>query len=180
MVAGMASGPLPVVSWEALGADPELARGFDHVVAFDPPPVAAGLALLDGCGAATHLAWGQAERDFTLASWRDRLDLRPALIEIWRLLDARGELTGAELATALQGGGQHPRDGRHCGRLVRILCELDLATWDLSAAGPRLARGSVRKTDLQTSHANRAYTGRLAAAERYLTAPQQGETRAAV
>ena len=180
MVAGMASGPLPVVSWEALGADPGLASGVDHLVAFDPPPVAAGLVLLNGSDAVTHLAWGPAERDFTLASWRDRLDLRPALVELWRLLDGRGELTGPELATALQGSGQHPRDGRHCARLVRILCELDLASWESSAAGACLARGSVRQTDLQNSHANRAYSGRLAAAERYLTAPEQSETRAAV
>ncbi len=180
MVAGMASGPLAVVSWEALGADPALAGSFAHVVAFDPPPVAGGLELLDSPDAVTHLAWGPAERDFTLASWRDRLDLRPALIELWRLLDARGELTGSELAAALHGGGQHPRDGRHCGRLVRILCELELATWESSSAGVRLVRGNVRQTDLQSSHANRAYAGRLAGAERYLTAPEQSQTRAAV
>jgi single-stranded-DNA-specific exonuclease len=180
MVAGMVSGPLPVISWEALGADPGRAGGFGHVVAFDPPPVAAGLALLNGSGAVTHLAWGQAERDFTLASWRDRLDLRPALIELWRLLDAHGELTGSELVRALHGSGQYPRDGRHSGRLVRILCELEFATWESSVAGARLARGSVRKTDLERSHANRAYASRLTRAERYLTAPEQRETRAAV
>jgi single-stranded-DNA-specific exonuclease len=176
MVAGMASRPLPVVGWEALGADPSLAAGFDHVVAFDPPPIANGLALLDGSEGVTHLAWGAPERAFTLASWRDRLDLRPALIDLWRALDSQGELAGPELERALRGAGRQPRDGRHQGRLVRILCELDLAVWEQS----RLSRGRAERTDLQNSHANRAYGARLAAAERYLAAPEQGESRAAV
>lgn len=175
MVAGMAPGSLAVVAWEPLGADPSLATGFDHVVAFDPPPVANGLALLDGSGAVTHLAWGAAERAFTLASWRDRLDLRPALIYLWRALDAQDELTGAELELALRGSGRHPRDGRHQGRLVRILCELDLAVWDQC----RLARGRAARTDLQSSHANQAYATRLAAAERYLAATERDMTQAA-
>jgi single-stranded-DNA-specific exonuclease len=176
MVAGMASGPLPVVSWEDLGADPSSVAGFDHVVAFDPPPVAGGLALLERADTVAHLAWGPAERAFSLASWRDRLDLRPALVDLWRALDAAGELAGPELATALHGGGRHPRDGRHCGRLVRVLCELDLAVWERS----RLVRGSAERTDLQSSHANRAYGSRLAAAERYLDVPASGAMSAAV
>jgi single-stranded-DNA-specific exonuclease len=197
MVAGMApDGTLPVVGWEQLGADPALAAGFDHVVAFDPPPVADGLALLgrDPVGgrsaqragtserppATIHLAWGDPERAFALASWRDRLDLRPALIDLWRALEAAGgELAGAALEGALRGGGRHPRDGRHRGRLVRILVELDLASWD-GAAGPRLLRGPAERTDLQRSHSNRAYAARLDAAERHLTAPEHTQSRAAV
>ena len=179
-VAALALEGLPVVAWEALGGNPALADGFDHVIAFDPPPVADGLSLLDGSEAVTHLAGGPAERAFTLASWRDRLDLRPALIDLWRALEATGELAGADLATALRGSGQHPRDGRHCGRLVRILCELDLAAWEPAAGEPRLRRGSAERTDLQSSHANRAYGTRLAAAGRYLTAPEQSQSRAAV
>ncbi len=175
MVAGMTPRPLPVVSWEELGADPSLAAGFDHRVAFDPPPVADGLALLDRPDAMVHLAWGPAERAFTLASWRDRLDLRPALVDIWRALDDRGELTGPELEATLRGSGQHPRDGRHCGRLVRILCELDLAVWEHG----RLSRGGAERTELRNSHANQAYLTRLDAAERHLTAPEREASRAA-
>jgi single-stranded-DNA-specific exonuclease len=175
MVAGMAPGPLPVVSWEALGADPSLVAGFDHVVAFDPPPVASGLALLGRSDVVAHLAWGTAERAFTLASWRDRLDLRPALIDIWRALDAAGSLTGEDLEMTLRGSGHHPRDGRHCGRLVRILCELDLAVWEQGG----LSRGGAGRTDLQNSHANQAYLARLAAAERHLITPEREASRAA-
>jgi single-stranded-DNA-specific exonuclease len=179
MVAGMADGPLPVVAWEPLGADPALVAGFDHVIAFDPPPAAEGLALIADAGASIHLAWGAPERSFSLASWRDRLDLRPALVDLWRALDETGELTGPALETALRGCGQHPRDGRHCGRLVRILCELDLAAWD-AADGPRLRRGeAAERRDLQSSHANRAYAARLAAVDRYLAAPERATPRRA-
>jgi single-stranded-DNA-specific exonuclease len=179
MVAGMAPAALPVVAWEALGSDPACAARFDHVVAFDPPPIVDGLALLHSSGAIAHCAWGSAERAFTLASWRDRLELRPALIDLWRALAAAGELADGDLERALRGSGQHPRDGRHCGRLVRILCELDLASWD-SAERPRLVRGSAARTDLESSRANRAYAARLAAAERYLGAAEHGAARAAV
>ena len=40
VVAGLSDGPMPVVSWAALAARPELARGFEHLVALDPPPAA--------------------------------------------------------------------------------------------------------------------------------------------
>ena len=176
-VAGMAPRNLAVVGWEALGADPALAAGFDHLVAFDPPPVAEGLSLLHAASATTHLAWGAPERAFALASWRDRLVLRPALIDLWRALDSAGELAGAGLERALRGSGQHPRDGRHCGRLVRVLCELDLASWDASG-GPRLLRGRTERTDLGKSHANAAYGARIAAAERYLSGTEQDVARA--
>ena len=178
-VAGMAPDGLAVVGWEALGADPSLAGGFDHLVAFDPPPVAEGLSLLHVADATTHIAWGAPERAFTLASWSDRLVLRPALVDLWRALDGAGELTGLNLETALRGSGQHPRDGRHCGRLVRVLCELGLASWDPSG-GPRLLRGRAEPTDLGNSHANRAYGARAAAAERHLATPERTPSRIAI
>jgi single-stranded-DNA-specific exonuclease len=184
MVAGMAGAGLPVVSWEALGADPAVATGFTHLVALDPPPVSDGLALLTAAAAAAepgiaHLAWGEPERAFALACWRERLDLRPALVELWRALDADGALSGRALEAALRGQGQHPRDARHSARLVRVLCDLDLARWEADAAGPRLIRGKAEKTTLDGSFAYRAYAGRLDAATRYLTDAERTEARAA-
>lgn len=189
LVAGIGAGPLPVVAWETLATEPLLASGFRHLVALDPPPIAQGLAVLDaachagarapaeadsarqpaapaGAPAIAHLAWGEPERAFALACWRERLDLRPALTELWRALDAAGALAGDELAAALRGTGAHPRQGSHCGRLVRVLCELDLATWD--PAGPRLTRAAGQRTELDRSAAHRAYAARLAAAEHHL------------
>ncbi len=183
MVAGMAVEALPIVSWEGLGASPDLATGFAHVVALDPPPIEAGMALLagaDGSGAAVaHLAWGEPERAFALACWRDRLALRPALIEVWRALDAGGALEGQALAAALRGDGQHSRDARHCARLVRVLSDLGLGSYDIGATGPRLSRGEARRTELDRSIAYRAYTARLVQATRYLTSAERIEAIAA-
>jgi single-stranded-DNA-specific exonuclease len=187
LIAGIGAGRLPVVTWEVLAAEPQLATGFRHLVVLDPPPIAKGLAILDAArhvaappGSAkpvAHLAWGEPERAFTLACWRERLDLRPALIELWRALDVAGALEGNELAAALRGSGTHPRGGAHCGRLVRVLRELDLATWE--SAGPRLARTAGRRTELDRSPAHRAYAARLAAAERHLGVPAPERARVA-
>ena len=124
-----------------------------------------------------HLAWAEPERAFTLACWRERLHLRPALIELWRALDAVGALEGDELVTALRGTGAYPRQGTHCGRLVRVLCELDLASWEPEAV--RLARVAGQRTELERSVAHRAYAARLAAAERHLAAPAPERARVA-
>jgi len=182
LVAGMAAPALPVVGWEELSARPDLAADFEHLLVLDPPPVAAALSALDGAargGRLAHLAWGDPERDFTLACWRDRLDLRPALVELWRALAAAGELTGDALEGALRGNGQHPRGGAHCGRLVRVLTELELAVWDRSGAGARLVLGTAERTDLTRSTAYRAYAGRLAEVERHLAAADTTEERKA-
>jgi single-stranded-DNA-specific exonuclease len=198
MVAGMAREPLAVIAWESVGDEIALA-GFDHAIAFDPPPVAEGIDLLrrtlgapasaappaashlsPGPSATVHLAWGAPEREFSLACWRERLELRPALVDLWRALDATGELAGAELEAALRGDGHSPRDDRHCGRLVRVLRELDLASWEPSAFGPRLRRGGSARTDLSNSPANRAYAARLAAAEVHLATPALPARRVAV
>jgi single-stranded-DNA-specific exonuclease len=169
LVAGMARTRLPAASWDALAADPCVAAGFDHLVVLDPPPVADGLALLGAAAPGTaHLAWGEPERAFALACWRDRLDLRPALIELWRALDDAGELAGKALARALRGTGQHPRGNPLCGRLVRVLVELDLAAWLPAGGDSRLVRGSAERTELDRSLAHRAYAARLAEVERYL------------
>jgi single-stranded-DNA-specific exonuclease len=181
LVAGMAAGRLAVVAWEVLGSDPGIATGYDHLLAFDPPPIAAGDTLLAAAGASTqtHLVWGEAERAFSLACWRSRLDLRPALIDLWRALDAGGELTGDGLARALQGGGQHPRDGACCGRLVRVLTELDLALWQATGGSAKLVRGGGERTDLARSPAYRAYATRLTEVERYLGGADSLEERKA-
>jgi hypothetical protein len=176
----MAPAPPPVVSWEALGGDPSLLAPFAHAIAVDPPPVADGLALLGAAGSA-HLAWGEPERDFALDCWRERLDLRPALIDLWRALDTAGSLEGAELEAALRGAGAHPRCASHCGRLVRVLCELGLATWEGAAGGgPRLLRASAGRTELERSAAHRAYAARLADVEAHLGAAPREAARAAV
>ena len=77
VVAGLAGEPMPVVSWPALAAQPELAGGFDHLVALDPPPLGIADPLLNVTPRA-HLAWGPAEAEFAMTAYRAALDLRPA------------------------------------------------------------------------------------------------------
>ena len=121
----------PVVSWAALSADPALAMPFSHVVALDPPFTAAGeelLACLPGFGFA-HSAWGEPEVAFGLAVAQAELDLRPPLTALYRALRDVGEASGEELAALLRGDGRYPRSGALCGRLVRVLVELGLASY---------------------------------------------------
>lgn len=172
VIAGQAADPLPVISWEAIGEDTFATSGVDHIVVLDPPPVEAGLTVLCAAGGEglVHLAWGPPEREFALACWRERLALRPALTDLWRALDNAGELVGDMLKEALRGHGAHPRGSAHCGRMIRVLCELELASWDVSErSGPVLRSGTGVETDLDQSEAYRAYGARLAEAERYLT-----------
>jgi single-stranded-DNA-specific exonuclease len=189
LVAGIASAAssdamprLPVVSWEAVGADPALAAGLEHLLLLDPPPIAAGLDLFGATGSSplVHLAWNEADRAFTLACWRERLDLRPALVDLWRALERDGVLEGPMLEAALRGAGPYPRGSVHCGRLVRVLGELGLAEWQASAGGGRLTCLNGERTDLDRSPAHRAYAARLAVVEAYLMLAEEAqEARAA-
>ncbi len=170
LIAGLGAGALAVAEWEGIGRDPGAFATTTHLLALDPPPVAEGIAALaafPGPGA-VHLAWGEAERAFTLAAWSHRLALRPALAEVWRSLREGERLTGADLDRALGGGGRHPRDLATQARIVRVLCELDLAVWTTDDGPPVLARGPGGRTDLDRSVAQRGYAARLAAARQWL------------
>jgi hypothetical protein len=164
---------LAVLSWEELMAQPSLASPYEHLLALDPPPVSEAVALAIGAEGVEmiHLAWGQAERDFTLAHWRAQLDLRPLLKELWRAL-ADGSLEGDDLERVLRGSGTYPRGGRVCGRMLRVLCELGLAEYTAGreTAQPACRRLGAARTDLSLSAANRAYAARLQAVESYLAA----------
>ena len=165
-LAGLDPAGARACTWAAVAA----ARFDGHLLALDPPPVAAGLDVLravPGEGLA-HLAWGEPEREFSLAHWRSQLDLRPPLVEVWRALTAAGALEGAELERALKGSSAYPRSGALCGRLVRVLAELGLA--EPSERSLRSIGGA--QTDLHRSAAARAYGLRLAEAERHLAGPQ--------
>jgi single-stranded-DNA-specific exonuclease len=167
----MAAAGLAAVSWSALGAEPSLAEPYTHLLALDPPPVDAGLALLTRAPGAgpVHLAWGAAECEFALAYWREQLALRPALAELWRALDG-GPLEGEALERALRGAGAHPRGGALAGRLLRVLSELGLADLDLDLDSRVCRARPGARTDLDRSPSSRAYAARLALAERFLAA----------
>ncbi len=185
---GMAPGGLAVAAWSAIGADPSLAGPYGHVLALDPPPVAAGVGLLgaEPGDRVVHLAWGEPEREFALAHWREQLSIRPALVEVWRALAGgaatpRGPRGGSiphgatkptasdeELAALLRGAGSYPRDGALAARLVGVLSELGLVGYEPQARTLAVLDAG-RRTELEDSPAARAYAARLAEAVRHLT-----------
>ena len=169
---------LAVVSWDALRREPELAADFAHLVAFDPPPGGVADPLLRG-DAQAHMAWGPAEVEFALAVWRAELELRPALTAAYRSLRALAADAGPDAIceAALRGDGRYPRTPECCGRVLRVLSELQLARVALD--GPTVELLDAARTDLESSAAFRAYASRFATAERALGAPSAPAARAA-
>jgi single-stranded-DNA-specific exonuclease len=162
-------GEVALVSWRALALDQALAAPFEHIVALDPPATPAGEALLRQApaGGFAHLAWGEPEVQFALAAAGAELDLRPPLIELYRALkDAGGTLTGDELQQALQGAGQHPRSPALCARLLTVLSELNLATYEDATC----TLGNAGKVDLDRSPTYTRCQQRLADTRRHLAA----------
>jgi single-stranded-DNA-specific exonuclease len=163
VVAGLSEGPMPVTSWGALAAHGELAEGFDHLVALDPPPGGIGDPLLR-ISPRAHLAWGPAEAEFAITAWRAELDLRPQLTEIYRgLRELSPGAAGADLETALRGAGRYPRSARACARLVRVLGELSLIELDPGARTCSVL--DAGRSDLERSETYRASRHELAGIE---------------
>jgi single-stranded-DNA-specific exonuclease len=179
IVAGLAQGGMAVASWNAIAADPGLARDFEHLVALDPPPGGRADPFLRA-GPRAHLAWGPAEAEFALLVYRAELDLRPALMAAYRALRALpGDAGGGVLRAALTGEGRYPRTPECCARLVAVLRELELVELDLERPSCRVWDGV--RADLSRSGTYRACAERLAAAERALGAelPERRVARAA-
>ena len=171
VVAGLSDGPMPVVSWAALAARPELAGGFEHLVALDPPPGGIADPLLNATPRA-HLAWGPVEADFAITAYRAALDLRPQLAEVYRALRE-----GRALETALRGAGRYPRPAFICARLLSVLTELGLIELDLE--GPSCRVLEAVRSELELSATYRACRAELEAAERALAAELPRELPAA-
>ena len=133
VVAGLSDGPMPVVSWAALAARPELAAPFEQLVALDPPSGGIADPLLHVTPRA-HLAWGPAEAEFAIAAYRAALDLRPQLTEVYRALrELTQDAPANDLEAALRGAGRYPRTAAICARLLSVLTELGLIELDLDA-----------------------------------------------
>ncbi|MBN1529080.1 MAG: single-stranded-DNA-specific exonuclease RecJ [Thermoleophilaceae bacterium] len=177
LVAGLDDGGLAAVAWDVLAADPGLARGYNHLVALDPPPGGAGDALLGLAGHA-HLAWGPADVDFALAVWRNALELRPVLTECFRALRELGPDPAPDaLEGALRGGGRHPRPPELCARVVAVLGELGLVEFGLDPPACRVADGV--RTELELSPTFRECGERYAAIEARLAAERGAPARTA-
>ena len=173
LVAGLALGEVAfaAIAWPDLVADPGQAAGFRHLVLVDPPPVA---ELLDVAARApasggVYLGWGPAETAFAQTIIDSELDLRPQLTALYRILresDAQGA-GGESLEAILRGDGRYARPGRVAARLIRVLTQLQLASYDRSERSLRI-ESNAPKTSLDRSTAFTAYSERLTKARAYL------------
>jgi single-stranded-DNA-specific exonuclease len=166
VVAGLSDGPMPVVSWTALAARPQLARTFEHLVALDPPPGGISDPLLS-VAPCSHLAWGPAEAEFAISAYRAALDLRPQLTDVYRALrELPTDAPSADLESALRGTGRYPRVAALCARLLKVLTELGLIEFDLDTPSRHILE-AVR-SDLELSPTYRASRDQLGATEHAL------------
>ena len=159
-----------------LEADPELARGFEHVVLVDPPAFAhiERLATLPSAGGGyAHLAWGEAEHRFALAMLDEQLARRPVLIALFRDLREAGQVSGAALPRALRGGGLQQRSPETAARCVRVLTELGLVQGSPDGGDGSVGVVSSEETELERSAAFRAYGARHQEGLRYLERRKQ-------
>jgi single-stranded-DNA-specific exonuclease len=179
IVAGLAPGPMAVTSWAAVATDPELAAGYDHLVALDPPPGGMTDRLLHQ-GPRAHLAWGPAEAEFALHVWRAELDLRPALACVYRALRGLPPRPSPDvLEAALRGDGRYRRSPEACARLISVLTELALI--EFTADPPACRVVDADRANLDSSPTYRASTERLVAIEHALAGelPDRAAARAA-
>jgi len=164
-------GGFAVCSWAALADAPQLAAGFAHVVAVDPPAdprLAAVLEALPGTGW-VHLAWGPPELAFAARVHAWELTLRPPLAAAYRGLRAAGSARGSACVELLAGCGTPANSPVLAGRLVRVLAELGLARVGGDAEALELTVLPVPgRAPLEGSAAWRAYEARRAAGERHL------------
>jgi single-stranded-DNA-specific exonuclease len=166
---------LALASWDELVAEPEIAAGYEHVVALDPPLWPGGetlLAVLPGHGFA-HLAWGPAEVEFALTVAQRSLDMRAELVALYKELRQAGPLDGDRLAEVLRGNGKHARPATHAARLVRVLSEVGLVAVE---PGPAVRLLDAHRTELERSPTYMSALEQYAMARAYL---ERTATRAA-
>jgi len=159
-------GGFALCSWDDLERSADRADEFAHVVALDPPVLAAherALALA-GSGRTTHLAWGSPELRFTEDVLAHDIVSRQALTALYAALR---DAPGAPLEQVLRGPAAAERTAVHAGRLLRVLVELGLV--ELGAAGTEWSLPPSEHTELERSTAYRAYGDRLQEARAWLS-----------
>ncbi len=160
-------GGFALISYHALERRPEIAGGFEQIVALDPPSSAAAESLLRDRVRVTHLAWGQPELRFAEQMHELEYGLRASLVALYRVLRTRERVAGEELEHLLRGDGPHGRPPRLAARLVKVLAELELVSLDRDL--PALAIAGTAPTSLERSPAYRAYATRYEDGRRFLS-----------
>ena len=148
VLGGLVPGVRPTIcSWDALADDVRAAAAFPHLLLLDPAPSGALQALATAAPCEeqgfVHLAWGAAETQFARRVYEEALDLRPALTAAYRALREQG---GAVEGQRLE---QIMRPARRGARLIRVLEELGLATYDELTGACTLR--TAQRTELERS-----------------------------
>jgi single-stranded-DNA-specific exonuclease len=164
-------GGFSLSSYHALEQSPELAEGFEHLVALDPPSCSMQDRLLRAGSGFTHLTWGAAELRFAQQMHELEYSLRTSLVALYRSLRLRQRAAGEDLERLLRGDGAPGRPARLAGRLVRVLSELELILLDRDL--PALAMADGAPTALERSSAYRVYANRHEDGRRFLSSPNQ-------
>jgi single-stranded-DNA-specific exonuclease len=167
-----------IAAYGELDREPDLARGFEHVVLVDPPASArheelATLPPEEG-GGYLHGAWGELETRFALRALEAQLAQRAPLVALYReLRDAGPELGGEELRAALRGAGGHPRTPEEAARCFRVLSEVGLLRGEPDRGDGVVGVVSSEGTDLERSDAYRAYSARYQEGRQFLEGRKQ-------
>jgi single-stranded-DNA-specific exonuclease len=160
-------GGFALADYDTLGREPGLTRGFDQLVALDPPAGQGARELLSAGAGITQLAWGDPELRFAEQMHEREYGLRASLVALYRALRERERAAGEELERLLRGDGSHARPARLAGRLVRVLTELELVSLDREL--PALAIAGAAPTALERSPSFRVYAQRYEDGKRYLS-----------
>ena len=159
-------GGFDLCSYAAIERDPMLGADYPHVVLLDPPAGEPQLALARAGAGVTHLAWGEPELRFAIHIVGREYQLRDPLAACYRALRDRGHASGAQLEEVLRGDAQHTRSAELAGRVLRVLCELELIAVECESRTARVI--SAASTSLERSSAYIIYTQRLRDGLRYL------------
>lgn len=183
-LAARADSGLALVDYAALAMAPDLAAHFEHVVLVDAPRSAADVANATapfdaapagGSSRASgfiHPLFSEAERSFSLGVLARQAPSRETIASVFKALRAGGQLTGAELRSALAGPGPHPLDPEAAARAFRVLRDLGLVAGSTNAGDGLVGVVSSEGTDLERSAAFRVYSKEHSEAQKFLQSPK--------
>ena len=147
--------------------DPSPRRCGEHVVALDPPACPDHDRLIRSGSGFIHLARGEAELRFAQQMHDFEYGMRSSLVALYRSLRLRRRAAGEDLERLLRGDTSPGRPASLAGRLVRVLSELELVSFDRDL--PALALTGDAQTALECSPAYRVYAHRYEDGRRFLS-----------
>jgi single-stranded-DNA-specific exonuclease len=168
---GKRIGGFTLTSYHALEVDPSLSERFDQIVALDPPACAEHDQLMRSGAGFTHLAWGEPELRFAQQMHEYEYGLRDSLVSLYRALRLCRRAEGGELERLLRGETAPGRPPRLAARLIRVLTDLELVSFDRDL--PALAFSGGAPTALERSPAYRVYAHRHEDGRRFLGSANQ-------